>query len=451
MTYPDPLRLIPEHFIEELSEDTIKQVRKELLLRFELHQNTTIDINGQSYDKNTVIQTFDELKKNLDFHLRLYHNILLYQFITIGKTAFFERRGAWYDFEDQAFEEWLKPYFVYQYDNIIYQILKNEKGVRKGDLLQEILKSSFQLPTSYQAIAFVKPYQYLRDYFAEAMERYEQPYTNNRYTKLKSGIEKYIENVYVRIFDILPPYFAPLANQYRQFLKNILNFAFYKERYFNEFDKQSLELILKAAKICNRLLYDKKIADCIYDISTYINTAPKRKTQQNLIYLPILLFKLGLIIWFLGRTQPKKRPRSLNSNYRKEYYDKDAFRAASEEEKKRLLGTFKGLEYLFDQKYRVELTFSASSQGKRVIYFTNKGKKDCWIEQDFRWELKSNSKQKSIDHFIYLKFGELPIKKHLCDTIDFLNISNEVLQAKRVIPGHQSDHYKRIKLEGYNY
>ena len=91
MTYFSPLHIFDGQPVNGVDDDSLKRLRKELLLQFDLKQQTTLELNGREYDKAGVLAVFDQLKgAAAEHHLRLYRNQGLLRFLEAGDMRFFE-------------------------------------------------------------------------------------------------------------------------------------------------------------------------------------------------------------------------------------------------------------------------------------------------------------------------------------------------------------------------
>ncbi|MEZ4933485.1 MAG: hypothetical protein R2788_15360 [Saprospiraceae bacterium] len=55
MAYQSPLHILDGKAIQQVDANSLKKLRQEMLLQFDLQQQTTIKINGVEYDKADIL------------------------------------------------------------------------------------------------------------------------------------------------------------------------------------------------------------------------------------------------------------------------------------------------------------------------------------------------------------------------------------------------------------
>jgi len=203
--YTSPLHLLPEHNNVTLDAAGLKRWKQELLLQFDLNQSATLELNEQEYDKNSVLEAFELLKDAPGHHLRLYANTSLLDFIEHGYIDFFDHPKNWADWIDKAYLEWLRPGFVQQFSELVYECTSKEEEASKK-ALKKIYNSGFKLPEAWRDEAYQKTYRFLTHH----IESGEAELDNNpvvigeKMSSFKPEIDGYLNEHYAEILDILP-------------------------------------------------------------------------------------------------------------------------------------------------------------------------------------------------------------------------------------------------------
>jgi len=263
------------------------------VLRFDLHQTSTIDINGKEFDKTTLLKTIQRLETDADFHIRVNRNSRLLFFLENGDLRFFYDFESWKDLEDANFQEQLRPFFVHQFSQTIYKAVSNPKGNGIA-ILDRIFKSKFELPATYQEACYAKTFRFLEKLIGKATEKYHQPFENFRKITFKRGIEQYYNAHFRKVFLILPISFETLKQRYWAAGRAIIYDAFKTEIKFTRFERKTLKKLLEISNICNDLHYEKDMIALRDDIDNYVN---KKWSGWRSIYLLIFLgVMLGRII-----------------------------------------------------------------------------------------------------------------------------------------------------------
>lgn len=258
MKYTSPLHLLPAHNNVTLDGTGLKRWKQELLLQFELNQSATLEINEQEYDKNSILAAFELLKDSPEHHLRLYANTSLLDFIEHGYIDFFDHPKNWADWINKGYLEWLRPGFIEQFGNLVYECTsKQDEASKKA--LKKIYDSGFVLPEAWRDEAYQKTYRLLSHHIelAEATLHEDPVFIGEKVASLKPGIDEYLNEHYTDILDILPNNFEGIRQDYGDFAHNVIYYAFSEGRRYYHLDKETMLTVAKAAEIDVRIRDDE--------------------------------------------------------------------------------------------------------------------------------------------------------------------------------------------------
>lgn len=111
----------------------LRRKKKEILLLFELEDNTTIQLGGKDFDKNAVYEFFDTIEGELDFHVHLETFPDLAAFLEkhtvsdeLGKDA--EKAITL----GSTFSNWLHPYLNFSYQKSILNAYHAQRNMPMG-------------------------------------------------------------------------------------------------------------------------------------------------------------------------------------------------------------------------------------------------------------------------------------------------------------------------------
>lgn len=249
MTYHSPLHIFDGKNISFEDANSLKKLRQEMLLQFDLQQQTTIQINGVEYDKAAILSFFEELKTDGEFHLRIYQNKDLLNFLEKGDFQFFSNSNNWKTPEDPAFQEWVAPYFIDKLSDSIYKCAE-EKGFRSMNRLHTLNKSGFPMPDEIKDRVYAKTFSFLKKTVANAHHAAIDPFIENSDRVFKKETHEYLQPHYFNVLKALPSaIFHPVMKSYSQVGMQLLRKAFYKDRLFSDFSKNDLRMLSQAADI----------------------------------------------------------------------------------------------------------------------------------------------------------------------------------------------------------
>lgn len=271
------------------------------MLLFELEsEQTTIKIHEQEFDKDTLIKTFDSLKESWPFHLRVYQNKPLLDFLEKGETAFFQSPESWTDFDDLSFMVWVEPIFVERYREDFYKCC-TVKGFQSLTKLKAMCDSEFPMPLTFQDQCFEKTYTFFNQLIEEAKRKYKNPVRriNRKKRTLIKGLDEYLSLHYLSAIRILPIQFFEIKNDYGRFAHSILYAGLYKGKFMTQFDVESLKMLKLSAKISAALINNKSAKDIQKDIQKVIEAKEMSNWEAFFIAALIYIIVFGTLYFLI--------------------------------------------------------------------------------------------------------------------------------------------------------
>jgi hypothetical protein len=117
MQYFSPSSLSGETLAAPLDKKAIQLERKKLFAELELSGQTTIEMNGRSFNKNDIIQYYEDLLKEdaLKYHAAVAEDPILKVFL---ENSWIGRKEKFLDnplYADEQFINWISPYFSHSF------------------------------------------------------------------------------------------------------------------------------------------------------------------------------------------------------------------------------------------------------------------------------------------------------------------------------------------------
>ena len=109
------------------SRKTLMSKREEFLLRFQLTNTVTIDINGETLDRNAVIQLFDTFSENIDHYRKVEQMDGLNHFLITGDFRLLNFKSV--EKLTPEFIEWVKPFINQAYYSAAVIHIENDSDL----------------------------------------------------------------------------------------------------------------------------------------------------------------------------------------------------------------------------------------------------------------------------------------------------------------------------------
>jgi tetratricopeptide (TPR) repeat protein len=252
----------------------IKRAKKTLLAEIELSDSETINHGGVELTKSDCLRAIDELdhKDKRDFHLFIYQNKDLNNFLTRGDLAFFQTFKVESIYKLKDFVDFISPYFSEQYARALSKSFKNNQTTKVKHLLSvnPIVNEAYNEACYKSTYSVVKELENEIIEITKSIENKKSKYFENHFEDLPDEVKK---KVNIEILNLLPPYFQSLRNQFAQSIGNLardLNNDPHKAY------KQAYQIIEIAKDISKERLVNQTITKWYYTIKkNYEDTIPK--------------------------------------------------------------------------------------------------------------------------------------------------------------------------------
>lgn len=415
MPYHSPLHIFDGKNLSGVDEASLKRLKKELLLQFDLQQQTTIRLNGQEYDKASLLAAFDELKTDAEFHLRLYRNKDLLNFLEKGEVRFFENKKNRVDWNDPVFWSWVEPFFIEKLGDTIFECVM-VKGFTSINRLRAIKISEFQLPPDKKDQAYAKTFAHFDFFFTSGLLKILVPFTKNSDSVFKKDTLEYLHLHHINVLKELPrEIFQPVITAYGQLANHILGKTFYRSRSLSDFSRETLRNLHNATQISlfnnpeDRQI--KRIAKSIHQ-ELYKN----KKLEGGSIWQVIASFVLMFIV-FGPAMCPSKKQNGANESYGIPL-TYTVFDYVSDVD---LVGEWEATYFLGEDSIHVRrhFRFTEGHNGKMTLHLLDRsGSEQCRLDATFKWKVqglsKPNGTQNARQKYLQFSYSQMPAFDREC-------------------------------------
>lgn len=263
MKYTSPFRLLPKRKPYPFIAADVQQWKEELLSEFETEQSSSIVIHSKKYDKKSVLKAFGMLEAQPKYHLLVYENKPLLNFIEKRDIDFFSGLKNYASFQDPDFQNWIAPYFIPQYNEVVYQYIST-KEMMSFHSLKRLHDSPFPFPEEWEIEAHKKAYDFLTDFIKKAnatLNRDPIPVVRNKLLSkrldIKPKASEYIDVHYAKMLDLLPEHFEKIRFDYGAFNHRVIKKIFDKRGETKRLTENASEVIVTAAEIDVMMRNDK--------------------------------------------------------------------------------------------------------------------------------------------------------------------------------------------------
>ena len=245
----DPLRIFTDDQLQGLDHLRLKGLKREMLLEFQITNETTVKFNDIYVDKNEVLEIFEELKEKLPLHLFIHKNSLLYTFLYFGDRSILK---------DEKTIENIKNYHDYRIEldqkiskrleETIQEILMNRKST-KSDLI-DIDHFILKINTDFRQQVYLPAYKAMKNHLDHLEEKYTTPFIEKTRLRFHNSLHNDVNLELYKKLAILPEIFEPLKYRYCKWCNNLIVYeALNHEGRIALFPRDSLYVLRDAAKI----------------------------------------------------------------------------------------------------------------------------------------------------------------------------------------------------------
>ncbi len=250
MSYQNPIRIFSPSQLEKLSPATLKKLKKEILLHFQLTDDLTIERNGQQFDKNEVLRIFQSLETDLELHLHIFQNKKLRDFLQDRTLAFFEDKEAQaLVLADEKYRVQIND-FIAEILNPVTAKLMNKVVFSTLSDLRKILAYCQNLDFAQQSRAYHNAYLSVQVFVDRLPEDYPSPYLHEDGAAFIPALNSLVNPLYYKCFQFLPDVFQQFGFKYAMWChNNVVNAAFKRHTRFGQYQRADLVTIAKAQEI----------------------------------------------------------------------------------------------------------------------------------------------------------------------------------------------------------
>ncbi len=222
--YINPIELLNlnTNISSGINSTTIRRKKKHLLAEIELSDTDTVIHNGIELTKSDCLKAIDDLdnKDKKDFHLFIYQNNDLNNFLTIGDITFFKTYKAESLYKLNEFIDFISPYFSNQYAKTLSKNFKTKNFDNVKYLLSiKPIVSEVNFEYCYKSTySILKEIEIEIIKITEDIEFKKSKHIENDFGTLPTIINR---KVNVDLINLLPAYFQRLRNQFAQSIMNL--------------------------------------------------------------------------------------------------------------------------------------------------------------------------------------------------------------------------------------
>lgn len=286
MTYTNPLGIFSEDQLTKLTEKNLKSLKKEILLHFQLSEEATIERNGKQYDKNQVLEIFDDLQKNLDVHSEIFSNKPLLAFLQNGDLGFFNNKVA-VDSVQRAylFRDRIDKYVAAQINQVSSALL-SKVTPKSPKALASILEYSSKMSGNVKDKAYNKAYLELKTHVDGLRQKYPNPFANTTGLAIHPDLDELIDPVFYDCFQYLPGAFQDIGFTYGVWCHNeIVNQAFRRESVYYLYNRNDLATISRAMEIGCHVTKSEAFRENTREVKNYLDSggeaSPRRERPRQ--------------------------------------------------------------------------------------------------------------------------------------------------------------------------
>ncbi|MDF1696538.1 MAG: hypothetical protein P1U56_11920 [Saprospiraceae bacterium] len=250
MTTQEALKIFTPEQIEALSQDTLKVLKKEFLLEYQLTDEAVVTFNGHALDKNSILEIFDQLNGSLNAHLEKHRISIIDNFLRIGDLKYLlNPTHSKRIISGIVSLPKKREKLLFKLSEIIGETLITPSDNREH-LLKQILQFTDQLPFDYEEKAYAASFRFLRNEIESIKTRYDNPFYDNFSLKLEPELQTMVDHRFLKLFQLLPEKFHFLAYEYSLWCHEfIIKLTRYREKNYHKYPIDSLLVIQNAALI----------------------------------------------------------------------------------------------------------------------------------------------------------------------------------------------------------
>lgn len=254
MLYVSPFQELGLEVDGNLDKASLNLAKKRLLAELDLSEKPTILRGSMELTKNDIINQFDKLAavKNWDFHRLIAADKALLEFLQHKYWKYWiinNSLKAEPQYNNEAFVEFVSPYFLISYKYLIIKSLTSENS----EQLASVLKITPRLLTDDDHDdAWFSVESYLdgwKDNLNEMAERVQNGHVYN-----DSEVKPFYNAKFIECLNLLPDDFSWFRDSYATSLYNISAYTWNKENYYRAIDMVKYAQLLDVSDETDKML-----------------------------------------------------------------------------------------------------------------------------------------------------------------------------------------------------
>jgi len=413
MQYTSPFYIFADQDLDGFSIGKAQKWYEALLTKLKQSGESSIEINANFFDENDIHEDFERIRKDPDFHLKIYENKFFLAFLENGDLDFFKVKNSFLPFENSEFQEKIKPYFIHQLSEVYYNGV-TQVGLGSIKKLEDLQLSGIEIPVEFEQNIFNQTRTYLSNFISEAEQELADPFKENG-KGLKEGAMDYFSMHLLQVFQKLPSSFNDLKERYGIVAHNYLVRILKRQPDPRKTSREVARVLLTACKIDAGLRNDSHSKMLIPTFENIIAQKPltiKRFTGHRMnspwIMGGTILFFVIFFAW-LGnkaggchiKSDYEKSVDRYNYQRKKAKRDYEKIKNRTILEPEDILGQWKSDFFVDKTRILRTIDFYDKRLGKTTYQFvTTTGEERCRMTAWFYYSLKEN-KRNLLETFLY--------------------------------------------------
>ena len=252
MAYKNPLKIFTKDQIEIIRNGGVKEVKKELQLRFQFDNTATIKLNGREVDKTQLNEIFDSLGSDLELHSYIINNRLILKFLEEGYLAFF--RGSSKK-DNEITEDLYEDLTELMVEHLQKPILNCVEHLTINTVidLEGIYAFTSSLDANKNNKAYQLAYTFLEDKVSRLNQNITTPFYSDKALAFTRDAIVGVEVLMAKVFKYMPSSFTIVDRDYSLWCHNaIVVEALQRQGRLGKFGKREQKTVVAASKIAMR-------------------------------------------------------------------------------------------------------------------------------------------------------------------------------------------------------
>ena len=308
MEYFKAITILGIETFKDLNAQSLKKLKKQIFLEFELEQSEVISRGDYEFDKNDVVKVFEVLDDKIEVFQFINNIHSLQLFLSTNDTSFFREDDYLKIDNEEAkkikeeIQDLLVPYLN---DFIPSLVLESSKKSRED--LEDIRAYLQTLPPEKMQQAYKKTYIELTEILKELNEL-ERPFTEEWGDTFLPIVREYITNDFYDTLKALPEFMEKFVNDYCLWCSNTVASQAIIDRNYLLFPVETLQVLKDAFIIVERKYKNRGIQKWIKKMENAIQIRKKRDQElldhkldlENRIFIRRLVRIIAAIIAVCG-------------------------------------------------------------------------------------------------------------------------------------------------------